>query len=367
MTRTLTAALVVLVLAACASTGEPSPSAGGSAGVGSPSASPSVEAPDPSEQPSESPSAAPEWTGHPAAGLALVQFPGGPDDPASQIFVVEDDGSLRQVTGSSTSFNGASRPVWSPDRTQIAFSGPKIGGDGIKGEIGVVNADGSGEREISEGRDVSWSPDGTMILVGEVDDVTGDPPSMYLVDVATGEITDVGIGYQPRWLPDGERFSFYRNVQGRVPGDEEAFSTVLIVVALDGSEQTEIAENAEGYWSPDGSAMLLVSEQTLSLAAPDGTDAQELAGGGSPVWSPDGTRIVLSYDHDQHGTPVLAVVDLDGERIWSGVSGAFPTWSPDGTRIAVEIPYPEPMVQVLDAATGDVLWEVEGSSPAWTS
>ena len=364
MTRILTAALLALVLTACGTAGAPSPSATESAAT--PPSSALTESPNASEPPSASPSAAPEWTGHPAAGLALVQFP-IPDSPASQIFVVEDDGSLRQVTGSSTSFNGATLPVWSPDRTQIAFSGPKVGGDGIKGEIGVVNADGSGEREISEGRDVSWSPDGTQILVGEVDDVTSEPPSMYLVDLATGEITDVGIGYQPRWLPDGEHFSFYRNVQGRVPGDELAFSTVLIVVALDGSGQTEIAEDTEGYWSPDGSAMLLVSEQTVSLAAPDGTDAQELAGGGSPVWSPDGTRIVLSYDHDQHGTPVLAVVDLDGERIWSGVSGAFPTWSPDGTRIAVEIPYPEPMVQVLDAATGDVLWEVEGSSPAWTS
>ena len=363
MTRTFTAALLVLALTACGTAATPSASA--------PTATPAAETPSASAGPTApsappSPSASPASAGHPAEGLALVQFP-DPNSPASQVFVVESDGSLRQVTGSSTSFNGASQPVWSPDRSQLAFSGPKVGGEGIKGEIGVVNADGSGERRISEGHGVSWSPDGTRILLGEVDDVTSEPTSMYLVDVATGEITDVGIGYQPRWLPDGERFSFYRNVQGRVPGDELAFSTVLIVVALDGSGQAEIAENTEGYWSPDGSAMLLASEQTLSLAAPDGTDAQELAGGGSPVWSPDGTRIVLAYDHDQDGTPILAVIDLDGERIWSGVSGAFPTWSPDGTRIAVEIPYPEPTVQVLDAATGDVLWEVVGSWPNWTN
>lgn len=362
MTRTFTAALLVLVLAACAASGAPSPSGTESPSAPAPSASP--DAPAPSGSPT--PSAAPQWEGHPAAGLAFVQFP-IPDSPASQVFVVEDDGSLRQITGSSTSFNGATLPVWSPDRTQIAFSGPKVGGDGIKGEIGVVNADGSGEREISEGRDVNWSPDGTLILVGEVDDVTSDPPSMYLVDVATGEVTDVGIGFQPRWLPDGERFSFYRNVQGRVPGQEDAVITLLYVVALDGSEQVEIAEQTEGYWSPDGSAMLLVQEGTISLAEPDGTNPREIADGFQPVWSPDGTRILLEYAHDQDATPILAVIDLDGERIWSDVPGTFPTWSPDGTRIAVEIPYPEPMVQVLDAATGDVLWEVEGSSPAWTN
>ncbi|HYH92835.1 MAG TPA: hypothetical protein VD763_06730 [Candidatus Saccharimonadales bacterium] len=362
MTRIFTAALLVLVLTACATGGAASPSASESPSAPAPTASP--EGPADSDAPS--PSAAPQWEGDPAAGLALVQFP-IPDSPASQVFVVEDDGGMRQVTGSSTSFNGATLPVWSPDRAQIAFSGPKVGGDGVKGEIGVVNANGTGEREISEGRDVSWSPDGTMILVGEVDDVTSDPPSMYVVDVATGEVTDVGIGYQPRWLPDGERFSFYRNVQGRVPDNEEAFSTVLFVVALDGSEQTEIAEDTEGYWSPDGSAMLLVHEGTISLAEPDGTDAREIADGFQPVWSPDGTRILLEYAHDENATPILAVIDLDGERIWSDVPGTFPSWSPDGTRIAIEIPYPEPMVQVLDAATGDVLWEVEGSSPAWTN
>jgi Tol biopolymer transport system component len=109
------------------------------------------------------------------------------------------------------------------------------------------------------------------------------------------------------------------------------------------------------------------SQGTLSLASPDGTAARELAEGFAPVWSPDGTRIVLAYEHDQDATPVLAVVDLDGQRIWSGVSGATPSWSPDGTRIAVEIPYPEPKVQILDAASGAVLWEVEGSQPAWTN
>ena len=94
---------------------------------------------------------------------------------------------------------------------------------------------------------------------------------------------------------------------------------------------------------------------------------RDLGHGILPVWSPDGTRIVFGYDNDQTGTPVLAVVDLEGERVWSGRPGAAPTWSPDGTRIAVEVPYPEPMVPVLDAASGDVLWEVEGSQPGWTN
>ena len=353
MLRSLAAALAALVLTGCATSSAPSPSAiAATPQAATQSRLPGVA--EPSVPWSASPSA--EWDGHPASGLALVQFP-DPNSPASQIFVVQPDGTLRQVTGTSASFNGATRPVWSPNRTQIAFNGPKTGGE-IEGQIGVVNADGSAERQIAEGRDQQWSPDGTRILFGEVDDVTGEPPSMYIVDVATGEVVDLGIGFAPRWLPDGERISFHGN-------DEER--TVLYVTALDGGEPVEFAEVTDAFWSPDGSAVLLGRDGILLLAEPDGTDERELARGFAPVWSPDGTRIVFGYDNDQTGTPVLAVVDLEGERVWSGRPGAAPTWSPDGTRIAVEVPYPEPMVPVLDAASGDVLWEVEGSQPGWTN
>ena len=71
------------------------------------------------------------------------------------------------------------------------------------------------------------------------------------------------------------------------------------------------------------------------------------------------------YDVNQDGLPVLAVMDTHGTEVWSGVVGGWPTWSPDGTRLAVEVGVPEPMVRVLDAATGEVIWEAAGSQPAW--
>jgi Tol biopolymer transport system component len=355
MSRNFTAALLVLVLAACATSGPPQASV----------ASPQVTAA-PSEPNEPSPSAsAPVTSGeHPATGLALVQFPGGSDDPASQIFVVEADGSLRQVTGHSTAMSGASRPAWSPDRSQIAFEGPKVGSTGVKGQIGVVNADGTGERQVSEGTNPRWSRDGSRILIEEVDDVTSEPPSMYILDIASGELTDLGQGFNPRWLADDAGISFNRAVEG----EGGAFTSVLYTMSLDGGEPVELARETEAIWAPDGSAVLLVHEGTISMAAPDGSDERELVTGYSPVWSPDGSRVLFAYDVDQDGLPVLALVDLAGQELWSGVVGGSPTWAPDGSRVAVEISYPEPMVQILDAASGEILWEIEGGSqPTWDS
>lgn len=348
MSRTFAAAVLVLALTACGTSGAPSPTAT-SSGPGEPSPNASASAP---VAPGE----------HPAVGLALVQFPGGADDPASQVFVVEADGSLRQVTGLGGSA-GASHPAWSPDRSQIAIGPPKVGSSGIVGQVSVVNADGTGERSLGVGENPRWSPDGTRLLVAEVDDVTTDPRSMWIIDVGTGELTDLGLGFIAQWMADGERISF-RRILDTADG---SFADGLFVMTLATGETQELETRSESdaVWAPDGSGMLVSHDGSLAVAEPDGSGARDLVEGFAPVWAPDSSRVVFAYDVDQDATPVLAAVDLEGEALWSGTVGANPTWSPDGTRIAVEIPVPEPMVRVLDAASGDVLWEIEGMEPAW--
>lgn len=359
MIRTFMAALMVLALAAC------------SASVGSsPSATPSeVDAPSSSATETEPSASATESTGpieHPAAGLALVRFL-DQDNPASQVFVVDADGTLRQVTGLSGPSTGASLPDWSPDRTQIAFGPPKVGA-GLSPEVGIVNADGSGQRVIGEGHKPQWSPDGGRILFEDLDDGSGDPLGIWVVDVATGELLRFADdASNARWLPDGERISYHVAVLTPVEGTDGGFdiSDAVHVKALDDGEPQEFAATAEAVWSPDGSSVLIVNDDGISLADADGSAAAELVGGWAPVWSPDGSRILFEYDMSQDALPILALVDRDGQELWSGVVGSSPTWSPDGTRLAVEIAYPELMVQVIDAASGELLWEVDGMQPAW--
>lgn len=339
----------------------------------SPSAKPSptpapTSAPTPAApSPSPTPRPTPAHDARAAAGLSLVRFveQGG---PVSQVFVVEPDGAMRQVTGLASGSVGASLPVWSPDGTGLAFGPPKTGA-GPNPVLSVVNADGSGERVIGVlgdefGVPHRWSPDGQSLLWSDLDAVDG--AAMWLADVATGEVTHLGEGQIPRWLPDGRSFSFHRGVEGRNPSNPAALTEVIYTMSLESGEVRELATASDVIWSPDGSAMLLqYGTDRVVLADADGSNPRDLVRGSSPVWSPDGTQIVFTYDHNHDGLPILAAVDRDGDELWSGVVGSSPTWSPDGSRLAVEILYPELMVEVLDAATGEVLWETAGTQPAW--
>ena len=354
MARARTLLILALLLAGCAA--QPGAT---TAPTASPS-SPSSDTP-PTPEPTASPESTPAFEGHPGAGLALVQFPDS-DSPVSQIFVVEADGSLRQLADLNGGIGGR-LPVWSPDRTQIAFGPPKVGFPGINGQISVINADGTDERVLGVGDYQAWSPDSTRLIIHERDDVTSDPFEFWITDVASGEITaEMGPGFLAQWIDD-EMIGFHRVV----PTDDGTHADAIYIQALDGSEPVQVPAESEtlAVWSPDGSQVLLTYDGSIVIAEADGSNPSDLASGYDPVWSPDGTRVLLGYDVSQDGLPVLALVDLEGNEIWSGVVGAAPTWSPDGTRIAVEIAYPVPMVQVIDAATGDLLWEVEASQPNW--
>lgn len=359
MPRSAAALTMVVVLAACTTPGAPSASVSEEPAP-TPTASEQPASPDATPAPSASPEM-PTWTGHPAAGLAMVRT-ADPSTGLTHVFMVEDDGTLRPVTGVSGN-TGASFPVWSPDGSQLAFGAPKIGFPGINGFVGVVNADGSEERQLGEGDSIRWSPDGTRLSFTEVDDVTADPIHQFVVDVASGEITDLGEGYDARWLDD-DRLVFALN-EFEADG---AVTTMTYVLTLSTGEREPVGENVSVYPSPDGSMVLLVEEGVVSVApADDFSAAEEIASGSDPVWSPDGTRAAVNYDFDEQARPIYAVVDLDGATVQSGIAGYRPSWSPEGTRIAVEWydPEGEPMIHAVDVASGEVVFETEGQQPAW--
>ena len=204
-------------------------------------------------------------------GLDLIEIPAG---PAVRIFTGEVD-----------------TLTWSPDGDQIAFS-PAQG-------TYVINRDGSGLKRLSESTGwVSWSPRGDRIAL--------QGPGLHLVEVATGDTSEIPDATQAPWF------------SGSVS------------------------------WSPDGTLLAFVNDSGLYIYNPDTGDRRQIAVGpsGFPSWSPDGSRIAFqfgprvamtygAYAHDpEAGMRLYHVVEVDGSTDPKPLPPArSPSWSPNGTSM----------------------------------
>jgi TolB protein len=216
----------------------------------------------------------------------------------SGICVMDAHGrGLAKVVGRST-FDGD--PEWSPDGTKIAFRSESAGPFGAFGRIWVVNADGSGLRQLSSDTEEytydtqpAWSPDGSTVLFAR----SGD---LYTVRAdGTGEALLMSCRLacaEPTWSPDGRRIAYVMYTDADGDGVAEGHMDIYVM-------------NADG----SGSQRL-----TTSAAQDD-----------SPAWSPDGTRIVFrrSTDGDSQLYRVLAD-GTDEVKLSASRSDAQPAWSP---------------------------------------
>lgn len=142
-----------------------------------------------------------------------------------RIYVAAIDGSQEHpiTEGVALEFD----PAWSPDGKQIAFV---RGGPDHKMNIWVMNADGSGQRQLThiapeEGQAEwpVWSPDGRQIAiqVGEYSPQKS-VAHIWIADAATGEARKLAPHAEayadetPSWFPDGKRLAFQSTRTGRM-------------------------------------------------------------------------------------------------------------------------------------------------------
>jgi Tol biopolymer transport system component len=135
-------------------------------------------------------------------------------------------------------------PSFSSDGSLVAFVSERSG----KTEVWVARQDGTGEKRITEGSDVTstprWSPDGRSVIYGAVKppERTGAglaPQGVYIVPVAGGTPARVPLGSQPAsdpsYSPDGQWFFYWSGShlwRARVDGTGSAlvgeYSTLFV-------------------------------------------------------------------------------------------------------------------------------------------
>lgn len=189
-------------------------------------------------------------------------------------------------------------PAWSPEGNQIAFVSNRENEQGGGRFIYVMNADGSGVRQLNTNPDSdfpNWSNDGRMITYTHMDDIfsmsaDGSGESVNLTNSPEKDT-------QSAWSPDGSQIAWLSGEDG---------NWNLFVMNADGSNKKQLTNDGRVYdatWTVDGQIFTHWDNPDVGcmncVMDADGSNIKDAGGKGEiqrylPFWTLDGHRVELA-------------------------------------------------------------------------
>lgn len=280
-------------------------------------------------------------------------------------------------------FIGFDENIWlvHPDgssRTQITFDGKP-------------SSSGSWGDPIVGYRNITWSPDGSMLGMLRIDGNDARIQAIHMPDLAVIPlISNVEGSFD--WLPDGKTIIYSdatfepSKVRGNQPGG-------LSLINLSTREITRFIDPGSGlrltnpHWSPRGGNVFFrvdtaprpqgISASWLGLAdSKGGTFVQDKNNDAFCDWSPDGTRLACRLGTGEILCSGIGLFSPGGELLTTITPGKScykvnnPTWSPDGSLIAFEDSTGgSSIVKVMKSDnSGDIVMTTHnfGTMPKWS-